>query len=565
MQPEDNCWRAVSVELPRNSKVLGVDPEPITLAEVINQILGWIGVALRQLAKGEPVALWLKAVQDWDAPPPRPHLKPFADRVDVLLQTVGDLVRGHHTAAHLDLIASHGRDLQAALRPLGQDAPPKGPDWLGVLEMAVAITTGIAADHVAERGFDSINHLEFSSWLRRHGASERAVKCPLLTAGYHYAFAFDNGDWRRPNIAAGVAMRGLLRMVFGYHDSVLVHMRGGMGEVFVAPYYEVLRARGVRFHFFHRIEDIIPSEDGRVSEIRMRVQAEVRNGSSAYAPLIDYQAAGQPVRRCWPEAPLYEQLVDSEAVMAAGNLEKWIDSTGVGAPRTLRVDADFDLCVVAMSIGALRETTKALAMASPAWGAMLDAAGVTPTIGAQIWRHDAAASFHGVAKDRLMTGYDAPLDTWADMSFLIDLEQADADGARPASLSYFCGPITPADGEDRATRPTRVTDDWLQNEAAHIFPGLDDGHGVYRLEGELERCTHINDDPVDLYVGSPAGSIDNRLRPNRSGFANLMLAGDWTRNNFDCGAVETAVLSGKLCAKAITGGSHFIFGESDLA
>jgi hypothetical protein len=197
---------------------------------------------------------------------------------------------------------------------------------------------------------------------------------------------------------------------------------------------------------------------------------------------------------------------------------------------------------------------------------MLDSAGVTPTIAAQIWRCEPSDTYHGVRHDGLMTGYIGPHDTWGDMSFLTAFEQPCRSGDRPASLSYLCGPITPGVGTpDRLGRPERETQTWITDNVVHIFPGLSDTAGDYRLEGEIERYARINDDPIDLYVCSPAGSVDKRIRPECSGFSNLFLAGDWTRNNFDCGAVETAVLSAKLCARAICGSPTVIYGESDLA
>jgi uncharacterized protein with NAD-binding domain and iron-sulfur cluster len=65
-------------------------------------------------------------------------------------------------------------------------------------------------------------------------------------------------------------------------------------------------------------------------------------------------------------------------------------------------------------------------------------------------------------------------------------------------------------------------------------------------------------------VTTPAGSIHARLRPEESGVPNLFLAGDWTRNNFDMGAVEVAVQSARLCARAICGQPKNIYGESDF-
>jgi uncharacterized protein with NAD-binding domain and iron-sulfur cluster len=565
MQRQRDSWRAVSVEMPPNDQLPGVNPPSVTPAEMLERIVSWLGQALQRLAKGEAADLWMRSVQGWNAPSEATHLTTLAERGEALLAGFGGPVRGAlgDLAARL---ADHAANVQGAVQALGENAPPKGPDWLGVVELIATIARGFAADRLDVRGFDSINDLDAAAWLRKHGGSNRAVTCPLFEAGYHYSFAFENGDWTRPNIAAGVGMRGLLRMVFAYHGSVFMHMNGGMGEIIATPYFEVLQARGVRFHFFNRVEALIPGDDGRLAEIRYRVQAQTAGGPTAYQPLFDYDPGnGARHRRCWPEAPLYEQLTDAEEARRAGDLEKWIDSDGVGVEASIRVDRDFDLCILGMSMGALRETTDALGQVNPAWRAMLDSAGLIPTIAGQIWRRESAASFHGVSGDGLMTGYVAPDDTWGDMSFLTAFEQPDAAGDRPASLSYLCGPITPSSGPGRASRPARETELWLQHNAAHIFPGLDDGHGGYRLDGEMERYSRINDDPIDLYVRSPSGSIDKRLRPDESGFPNLMLVGDWTRNNFDCGAVETAVLSAKLCSRAISGSPSFIYGESDFA
>ena len=566
MQPDGGTWRADSIMLPPNDLVPGVDPEAVTPCEMLTRIVSWLGDGLRRLALGQPPDFWMRAVQDWNAPSVGEHLNALADRGEALLAGLGGAPLRLHLDGLLRQIGAHITEVQATTRSLGENAPPEGPDWIGALELIATIARGFVADRLDVRGFDSINAYDAAEWLRHHGGSDRAVACTLLQAGYHYSFAFEDGDSARPDIAAGVGMRGLLRMVFAYHGSVFMHMNGGMGEVVATPYYDVLSARGVRFHFFHRVEALVPGDDGSVSEIRIRVQAHPTGGSAAYQPLFDYHPGdGQRPRRSWPEAPLYEQLTDGEAARAAGNLEKWIDSAGYGTEVSLKADADFDLCIAGMSIGTLRETTVALGEANPAWKAMIESAGTTPTIAAQIWREEPAAQFHGVARDGLMTGFRGPHDTWGDMSFLTRLEQTGDDGRRPASLSYLCGPIPPGIGADRVGRPERETQAWLTSFAAQIFPGLDDGQGGYRLQGEIERYTRINDDPIDLYVRSPSGSIDSRLRPDNSGFRNLMLVGDWTRNNFDCGAVETAVLSAKLCARAICGSPAFIYGESDFA
>ena len=50
-----------------------------------------------------------------------------------------------------------------------------------------------------------------------------------------------------------------------------------------------------------------------------------------------------------------------------------------------------------------------------------------------------------------------------------------------------------------------------------------------------------------------AGSVQHRLAADESGFDNLKLAGDWTRNGLDGGSVEAAVTSGMQASRAICG------------
>src|SRR5436305_954128 len=78
---------------------------------------------------------------------------------------------------------------------------------------------------------------------------------PVVRFIYNSAFAFEDGDVARPRLAAGVTLRALFRFI-GYPDSVLYRMTGSMGDIVIAPLYEVLASRGVKFRFFHAVEKI---------------------------------------------------------------------------------------------------------------------------------------------------------------------------------------------------------------------------------------------------------------------------------------------------------------------
>ena len=93
-----------------------------------------------------------------------------------------------------------------------------------------------------------------------------AQRAPLLRAIYDVAFAYPGGDIAAASAAAGTATSNLLRLLFTYRGSVVYKMRAGMGDTVMAPMYEVLRRRGVRFEFFNTVTDMRLSEAGRLLE-----------------------------------------------------------------------------------------------------------------------------------------------------------------------------------------------------------------------------------------------------------------------------------------------------------
>ena len=61
------------------------------------------------------------------------------------------------------------------------------------------------------------------------------------------------------------------------------------------------------FRFFHRVRDVVPSEDGKgIDALKIGVQARIQ-GDGEYQPLIDVKGLTS-----WPSRPHYQQLVDGE-------------------------------------------------------------------------------------------------------------------------------------------------------------------------------------------------------------------------------------------------------------
>jgi hypothetical protein len=95
---------------------------------------------------------------------------------------------------------------------------------------------------------------------------------------------------------------------------------------------------------------------------------------------------------------------------------------------------------------------------------------------------------------------------------------------------------------------------------------IDLAGGAGRRGRERFQWQHVvaNVGPNDSYVLATPGTLRFRLRPDESGFRDLYLAGDWTRNGVEAGTVEGAVISGLKAARSISGHPERIVGGDDF-
>jgi uncharacterized protein with NAD-binding domain and iron-sulfur cluster len=447
-----------------------------------------------------------------------------------------------------------------------------------MIDLAAATIRGLLFDGALYHGLDHLDDLDFREWLRKHGAGEDAVWSAPVKAVYDLVFAYERGDPNRPNIAAGVALRTMLRTGWTYKGAFAWKMQAGMGDTVFTPLYEVLKRRGVKFAFFHRVEKLgLAADKKSIETIDVTVQATPKAGD--YRPLVDVK--GLP---CWPSEPLYDQLVEGEELRQGRiDLESaWTPWPGVA--RTLRRGHDFDLVVLGISVAALPHLTRELMAANPRWADMLAHVQTVQTQAFQVWLDRDAAQLGWHANEPAVVGsYPA---CWADMSHLLPREEG---GAGVKNVSYFCYPLSepeqiPAPGADpnfprkEAERVKGASLAFLRNDVGALWPDgtvppktgpldwacLTDPAGragEARFDAQFWRA---NIDPTERYVLSVKGSTRYRLGADESGFANLYLAGDWTRNGLNAGCVEAALISGLQAARAICGYPSVIIGEKDL-
>ena len=190
-----------------------------------------------------------------------------------------------------------------------------------VAGLVLACARGAASDGLlaGPDGFAAIDHLDFRDWLAGHGASPETLGSPLVRGMYDLVFAYEGGDPERPRFAAGLGLFLASKLFFEYRGSIFWKMRAGMGEVVFAPLYQALRARGVRFEFFSRVDQLHLSDDRRsVAAVTVARQARLADGVGAYDPLVT--VGGLP---CFPARPQAEQLATVRHL-----IRRWVTAQG---------------------------------------------------------------------------------------------------------------------------------------------------------------------------------------------------------------------------------------------
>ncbi len=494
------------------------------------------------------------------------------------IQDIGEEVFKLYSEILLNIL----EDLRILMEPIYQNERLLDNDDLRrrliILNFAASNLRGLLADEIIFKGsFNSLNEYDFADWLSKHGALEMTVQSPVVRAIYDAAYAYEQGDVNKPRLAAGVAMRITIALMFEYNGAIMWKMQAGMGDVVFTPIYEVLKRRGVKFKFFHKVTNIGLSEDKKsIENIKINLQATVRDDRE-YEPLIEVKRL-----RCWPSEPLYDQLQEGEELKRRTEedphnnpLESfWSTWEGVGEI-TLKAENDFDIVVLGIALGALPYICPELIEASLAWKNMVHNIHTVNTQGGQIWLKKTLSQLGWKQPSPVLGSYVEPLDTYADMSDLIKRENWRSDNY-PYNLAYFTGvfpnPGIPIPPQDHSQFPRQVQQEanraaihFLKNYIGYLWPdatildnpkGLDwnllidpnENQGENRFYSQWWR---INIYPTERYVLSVAGSIKYRLKADQSGFDRLYLTGDWIDNGFNAGAIEPTVMSGMQAARAV--------------
>jgi hypothetical protein len=207
------------------------------------------------------------------------------------------------------------------------------------------------------------------------------------------------------------------------------------------------------------------------------------------------------------------------------------------------------------------------------------------TIALQLWFKLTLRDLGWRDSPPLLSLFYDPLNTWCDMGQTLPQEPW-PDAERPRAVSYFCGPLPdsvpfPGPGALRAANAAQIAalraalesqgDEGIDNllqTLPQLLPNvagpptqepprfnwsvlLDPQHrtGRARLEAQYPR---INFEPSERCTLALPGQTETRIPAHDTGYTNLVVAGDWTRNGVHAACFEGAVQSGIRAARAVS-------------
>jgi uncharacterized protein with NAD-binding domain and iron-sulfur cluster len=454
-----------------------------------------------------------------------------------------------------------------------------------VADYMLAILRGTIKDNVAKDGFDKLDVENFDTWLARHGASAAAISSPMALNTTNLSYQYPAGDTTlKPQMGAGCYLHWTLRS-FAFLGAFAWLFEAGTGETVIAPMYEALKKRGVKFEFFHKTTALRLSADQKsIAAIDMDVQALLTDPSQEYAPLISVKDLPS-----WPGEPLYAQLKNADALEGI-DMESYWNGLKPAATKTLKAGVDFDTVLFGISIGAVPHLCQELLAANPRWQTMVDKVPTVQTQTMQLWFKKSSADLgwdiplKNPNDCAIGATYLNPLDGSTDFSHLLKWEDWPAN-AMPQSLWYFSGamddyetppPFTDTDYPRRAhDRVKYQCIQYLQTAIGPLLPkattnatnppgdpigldfsllqGFDNSKKLTGISQFNQQFWRANIDPTERYVISPPGSTAARIKAWDTGFSNLVITGDWIYTGLNVGSVEGTVMGGRLASYAVCG------------
>lgn len=444
-------------------------------------------------------------------------------------------------------------------RRLGEGGLP--PRLWTAVDLVLATCRGLCRDRVLFRsdGYSRLDRVELRAWLRHHGARRQTLASPFARVIYEATFQ----GFFTERIAAGAALRILLWMTFTYKGTMYYKLRGGTGDVVNLPLYLLLRQRGVKFAFFHRVQRVRPGAGPQgepvIAEIDVQRLARPLPGAD-YDPLV--RVGGH---LSWPSLPVTERLHPEDRAQAA-EAESFFQQFPAAEGISLRHGVDFDEVVFAIPVACIPFVCPDLTADQQGLWHRQQKIEATATVALQLWTERSLRELGWRRPPPLLSLFWDPLNTWCDMGQVLPFEPW-TDEDRPRMVAYFCGPFV-ADWSgpeaarldpavDRAFRAriaaqAREAQARLFQHLGELWPAVRADQGGLAALGRRTQYLRVNQDPHARCTLALPRQTANRIAADRTGYTNLTVAGDWTANRILVACLEGTVQSGIRAARALS-------------
>ncbi len=611
----DNQWQNWQLKFPTNNQALGDLHDELDVWDLFRTGYQWLSQPLDELKhySVKPANNIVKDEDDWLSTlthhitseardlvhDVRDGITQFAEFISALPNTWEQLTNSHH-----GVLSGLLQRLREWLIHEFDEVLDSNADVRRLYIMAdlgITVLLGMIKDDVFTKGFNIINDYDFKEWLTLHGANIKySVNSAPVRGFYDLVFAYEDGVIDKPNVEAGTILRCMMQIALNYKGAIMWKMQAGMGDSIFTPYYEALKARGVKFEFFNQVDEIV-SKDGEISEIHITEQVSLAKNTAEYHPLIPVPVEGYEVPiQCWPDRPNFEQLDPTQSRLLQQldiNLESfwsnWPEQyqaqTGKTLPqKTLMVGKDFDKVVCGISIAALPHIAPSVLDSSPQLQKMTQEVKTVATQAYQVWSNKTVSELGwtntvDTPEHPVLSGFVEPFDTWAVMNQVIDKESWPTV-ANVNNIGYFCSvyPMEHYPAQSDSQFPQRCyqevmqkAKDNLKHQLWNLWPDvaqpgdfdwsvlvdLNDATGESRFDSQYWRA---NIDPSERYVLSVKGSSQHRLGTDGTGLTNFFITGDWIKTPLNAGCVEAATMAGMQTSNAICGYPRHIANSKGL-
>lgn len=448
-----------------------------------------------------------------------------------------------------------------------------------LVDVGLTVVLGGLLDRAfTPEGLFALDAVDFRAWLTSHGARRSSVWSAPIDVWYDSIAAYRGGSQRDPQASACATLIGYARII-SYADAFAYQLSWEAGDSIIGPIVAALQHRGVRFAYFHRVWDVVPSADGaRIDRVELEQQLAMKSGDAfSYDPFEP--SVAKEGRVVWPDEPRWSEISSPKPDHWVGGLAAellhalpldpakapkvtaGLESSyypRLGPTVTLEAGRDFDVLIGAMGLPVYGPSAPSLVARWSALGEALSRMGGGQTQSLRFWFRPTLVGLGWTTQPPILSAYAQPFATWEDPTPCLASERWAPE--KPETVAHLFGAL---EDDQLSGRPDHLqaqttaaylnASAWSAYQGAMLWPGVASVTEPLGVDPKSTVAIQVraNVGLEQLYTQILPGTAALRPIPGRTPFANFVIAGDWTRTPLLTGTIEGAVESGIAAAGAV--------------